>query len=89
VLVFDPANDLNADPVCAGEPPRFQAGKPCRSYVYAIYCRNAQALSFTTAWTQAAGPTDPRIEQLFRELFMVVFSGQQQRFSQADPIRIP
>ncbi|MFN4017021.1 MAG: hypothetical protein ACK4JB_16915 [Reyranella sp.] len=89
VLVFDPANDLNADPVCAGEPPRFQAGKPGRFYVYAIYCRNAQALSFTTAWTQATGPTDPRIEQLFRELFMVVFSDQQQRFSEADPIRIP
>jgi hypothetical protein len=89
VLVFDPANDLNADPVCAGEPPRFQAAKPGRFYVYAIYCRNAQALSFTTAWTQASGPSDPRIEQLFRELFMVVFSDQQQRFSQADPIWIP
>jgi hypothetical protein len=89
VLVFDPANNLNADPVCAGEPPRFQPGTQGLFYVYAIYCRNAQALSFTTAWTQATGPTDPRIEQLFRELFMVIFSDQQQRFSQADPIRIP
>jgi hypothetical protein len=89
VLVFDPANDLNADPVCAGQPPRFQAGRPGRFYVYAIYCRNAQAMSFTTAWTRASGPGDPRIEQLFRELFMVVFSDQQQRFSQAEPIPIP
>lgn len=81
VQVFAPAINLNAVPVCAGEPGRF--------YVYAIYCRNAQALSFTTAWTQATGPTDPSIEQLFRELFMVVFSDQQQRFSEEDPIRIP
>ncbi len=28
VLIFDPANDLNADPVCAGTPPRFRPGRP-------------------------------------------------------------
>ena len=82
VLIFDPANDLNADPVCAGTPPRFRQGRPGLFYVYAIYCRNAQAMSFTTAWTPATGPTDPRIEQLFRELFMVIFSDQQRRFAE-------
>lgn len=82
VLIFDPANDLNADPVCAGTPPRFRPGRPGLFYVYAIYCRNAQAMSFTTAWTPATGPTDPRIEQLFRELFMVIFSDQQRRFAE-------
>lgn len=82
VLIFDPANDLNADPVCAGAPPRFRQGRPGLFYVYAIYCRNAQAMSFTTAWTPATGPTDPRIEQLFRELFMVIFSDQQRRFAE-------
>jgi len=89
VLVFDPANDLNADPVCAGDPPRFQPGKPGRFYVYAIYCRNDRAMSFTTAWTQATGPNDPRIEQLFRELFMVIFTDQQQRFAELNPMLIP
>ena len=89
VLVFNPANDLNADPVCAGTPPRFKPGTPGRFYVYAIYCRNAQAMSFTTAWTQASGPTDPRIEQLFRELFMVVFSDQQRRYAALNPALIP
>lgn len=89
VLVFDPANNLNADPVCAGQPPRFKPGTPGRFYVYAIYCRNDQAMSFTTAWTQATGPNDPRIEQLFRELFMVVFTDQQQRFAQLNPMLIP
>ena len=74
VLVFDPANNLNSDPVCAGEPPRFRPGTPGRFYVYAIYCRNDRAMSQTTAWTDATGPTDPRIERLFRELFPVVFS---------------
>jgi hypothetical protein len=89
VLVFNPANDLNADPVCAGTPPRFRPGTPGRFYVYAIYCRNAQAMSFTTAWTQASGPTDPRIEQLFRELFMVIFSDQQSRYAALNPALIP
>lgn len=89
VLVFDPANNLNADPVCAGQPARFKPGTPGRFYVYAIYCRNSQALSFTTAWTQATGPNDPRIEQLFRELFMVVFTDQQQRFAHLNPMLIP
>ena len=28
VLVFDPANDLNADPVCAGRDMRFRPGRP-------------------------------------------------------------
>jgi hypothetical protein len=80
VLVFDPANNLNADPVCAGRDMRFRQGRPGIFYVYAIYCRNDQALSYTTAWTAATGPTDPRIEQLFRELFMVVFPDQYKRY---------
>ena len=45
VLVFDPALNLNSDPVCAGEPPRFRPGTPGRFYVYAIYCRNDRAMS--------------------------------------------
>lgn len=85
VLIFDPANNLNADPVCAGTTPRFRQGRPGLFYVYAIYCRNDQAMSFTTAWTPATGPADPRIEQLFRELFMVIFSDQQRRFAELDP----
>jgi hypothetical protein len=89
VLVFDPANNLNADPVCAGEPPRFQPGKPGRFYVYAIYCRNDRAMSFTTAWTQATGPSDPRIEHLFRQLFMVIWTDQQRRYAGLDPRFVP
>ena len=42
--------------------------------VYAVYCRNDQVMSETTAWTPASGPTDPRIDGLFRQLFQVVFS---------------
>jgi hypothetical protein len=84
VLVFDPANNLNSDPVCAGGEIRFRPTKPGRFYVYAIYCRNDQTMSQTTAWTDAAGPTDPRIERLFRELFPVVFSEQQNRWSMLD-----
>ncbi|WP_421998894.1 hypothetical protein [Reyranella sp.] len=86
VLVFDPALNLNADPVCAGQPARFRPGTPGRFYVYAIYCRNDRALSQTTAWTDATGPTDPRIERLFRELFPVIFSEQQNRYAFNDPM---
>ena len=53
---------------------RFRPGKPGVFYVYAVYCRNDQVMSETTAWTSASGPNDPRIGQLFRELFQVVFS---------------
>lgn len=73
VLVFDPANDLWGDPVCRGTT-RFKPGRPGLFYVYAVYCRNDQMMSETTAWTPANGPTDPRIAELFRQLFMVVFS---------------
>lgn len=74
VLIFDPALDLGSGVVCAGDPPRFRRGQPGRFYVYAVYCRNDQVLSETTAWTSATSPTDPRIAALFRELFQVVFS---------------
>jgi hypothetical protein len=84
VLVFDPANNLNADPVCAGRDMRFRPGRPGIFYVYAIYCRNDQALSYTTAWTAATGPTDPAIGRLFRELFMVIFSDRQNRYAEID-----
>jgi hypothetical protein len=73
VLIFDPAPDLGSDPVCRGAT-RFRQGRPGVFYVYAVYCRNDMAMSETTAWTSADGPADPRIGQLFRELFMVVFS---------------
>ena len=43
VLVFDPALNLNAAPVCAGTDMRFRPGKPGTFYVYAIYCRNDAA----------------------------------------------
>jgi len=85
VLIFNPANDLNADPVCAGAPIRYRPNKPGVFYVYAIYCRNDRAMSYTTAWVNASSPTDPQIERLFRELFRVVFSEQSVRWSMNDP----
>jgi hypothetical protein len=73
VLVLDPALDLGSDSVCRGVT-RFRQGRPGVFNVYAVYCRNDMSMSETTAWTQATGPTDPRIDQLFRELFQVVFA---------------
>ena len=77
VLIFDPALDYGSNQVCAGVPPRLRQGRPGVFYVFAVYCRNDLALSETTAWTQATGPSDPGINQLFRELFQVVFSDSQ------------
>lgn len=73
VLVFDPMPDLGSIAVCNGVA-RPRPGQWGIFYVYADYCRNDQVMSETTAWTAASGPTDPRIDSLFRELFMVVFS---------------
>ena len=74
VLTFDPAPDYGSIQVCNGVPPRYKAGRPGLFYVFAVYCRNDQVLSETTAWTPASGPTDPRIDELFRQLFQVVWS---------------
>lgn len=74
VLTFDPANDYGANSVCAGIPPRFKPGRPGVFYVFAVYCRNDQVLSETTAYTPATSPADPRIAELFRQLFQVVWS---------------
>ncbi len=73
VLVFDAANDLNSSAVCRGEA-RFKPARPGLFNLYAVYCRNDQVMSQTTAWTPATGPSDPRVGALFRELFQVVFS---------------
>jgi hypothetical protein len=73
VLVIDAANDLGSNAVCQGVT-RFKPGRPGMLNLFAVYCRNDQVMSETTAWTAASGPTDPRVGELFRQLFMVVFS---------------
>ncbi|MBI3197177.1 MAG: hypothetical protein HYZ40_06660 [Rhodospirillales bacterium] len=73
MLVFDYPNDLGADSVCQGRQ-RTARGTPGVFKVFAIYCRNDMTMSQTTAWTPATGPDDPRVQELFRELFMVVFT---------------
>ena len=75
VLVFDAANDFGSTAVCAGAKPRLKAGTPGRLNVYAVYCRNDLALSRDHApGPSASGPDDPRVGELFRELFPVLFS---------------
>ena len=79
-LVFDPANDLTAARVCAGQY-FLKSPTPGRGYLFGVYCRNDLALSQTTAWTQATGPDDPRLGQMFAQLFMVLFDDRRwQRF---------
>lgn len=75
VLVFNAANDLTATRVCAGEI-RHKPEPPRAFELYAIYCRNDLPLSYTTAWTEATAPEDPRVGQLFAQLFLVLFPEQ-------------
>jgi hypothetical protein len=72
VLVFDPANDLGADPVCQGVS-RHRPGTPGKVYVFAVYCRNDQAMSQVTGWTSAGAPDDGNMNDLYRQLFSVLF----------------
>jgi hypothetical protein len=72
MLVFDAANDLSGKEVCNGVS-RFKSGRPGLFKIYAVYCRNDVVMSETTAWTSASDANDPRVAELFRELFMVVF----------------
>jgi hypothetical protein len=74
VMVFNSANDLNGDGVCAGGQTRVRPGVPGRVHVFAIYCRNDKALSQLTGWTNAAGPDDPRMGELFKQVFAELFS---------------
>ena len=53
---------------------RLGAGQPDRLYLFAVYCRNDQYMSQTTAWTEATGPDDPRVAQMFNVLFQVLFT---------------
>jgi len=73
MLVFNAASDLGSKEVCNGVT-RGNAAQPGLFRLYAVYCRNNQAMSETTAWTPAGSANDPRVAELFRELFMVVFS---------------
>jgi hypothetical protein len=74
VLVFNAANDLGAGSVCATGQTRVKPGIPGRVHVYAIYCRNELALSQLTGWTNASGPDDPRVGELFKDVFAQLFS---------------
>jgi hypothetical protein len=64
---------LNSSAVCNGAI-RLKQDRPGMLNLYAVYCRNDQVMSETTAWTPAIGPNDPRVEGPFRQLFQVVFS---------------
>ena len=42
--------------------------------VFAVYCRNDLAMSQASASTLAAGPDDPRMNSLVRQLLVVLFA---------------
>ena len=88
VLIFNPALDLSAAQVCAGER-RPGPGQPGRLYLFAVYCRNDQYMSQTTAWTAATRPDDPQVGQMFAVLFQVLFTDQPVRRWNRGPFGFP
>ena len=90
VLVFDAANDLTAARVCTDEI-RLKPHVPepaGRLSVFGVYCRNDQVLSQATATTPATSPEDPRVGQMFSQLFLVLFNDSPFRRSRV-PIFVP
>lgn len=73
ILIFDPANDLGADGVCATGKVRHKPQTPGKIYLFGIYCRNDLALSQTTGWVTATTPEDPNVGDLFKNMFAVLF----------------
>jgi hypothetical protein len=72
-IVFNAASDLTAARVCAGEI-RHKAVPPGGRFdVFGVYCRNDLALSQAVTSMAASGPEDPRLGQMFRQLFLVLF----------------
>ena len=78
VLIFNPAIDFGGARAC-NDKPQFGPGKPGLVYVFAVYCRNDLDLSETTAWTAATGPDDPRLSNMFKDLFRVIWDDSQAR----------
>ena len=72
MLVFDAANDLGADSVCKGAK-RFKPGVSGQVNVFAVYCRNDQAMSEVTGWTNATQPDGAAMGDLMKDVFNVVF----------------
>ena len=77
-LIADAANDLEGlNGVCAtGNVPTLQAmPSPSNTYLFAIYCRNEHSpCRRRRPGRRRTGPTDPRIAELFRQLFQVIWS---------------
>jgi hypothetical protein len=73
VLVFDPAKDLMASSVCAGQI-RLLPEPSGLFNLFAVYCRNAEALAQTTTRTPAADPEDPRVANAFKQVFLELFN---------------
>jgi len=71
-VVFGAANDLTAARVCADQV-RLAPGPGGRVDVFAVYCRNEQALSQATGSVIASSPEDPQLGNLFSKLFLALF----------------
>jgi len=70
IIVFNVANDLSAARVCEF---RHKVVPPGRFDVFGVYCRNDLALSQAVTSMTASSPEDPRMGQMFRQLFLVLF----------------
>jgi hypothetical protein len=73
VLVFDPANDMNAAKACRDDM-RVGPHVAGKLVLFAVYCRGGLPMSQAIGRTTAAGPEDPAVGRLFRDVFLTVFT---------------
>jgi hypothetical protein len=73
ILTFNAVNDIGGDAVCRGKARSTDVGTPGQVKMYAVYCRNDQAMSQVIAWASAERPDAPEMQGLYTELFTVLF----------------
>lgn len=73
VLVFYPANDLQAKRVCDGETGSKPA-RPNQIIVFAVLCRGGQPMAQALGVTGLTGSADRAVAQLLRQVVLVLFN---------------
>lgn len=73
VLVFDPANDLLAKRICAGETSN-KLARPNQIVVFAVLCRGGKSMAQAFGTTGSTGSADRAVAQLLQQVVLVLFN---------------
>ena len=73
VLVFDPANDLQAKRVCDGNTNN-KPTRPNQIVVFAVLCRGGQPMAQAFGTTGSTGSADRAVAKLLQQVVLVLFN---------------